>query len=761
MDEFRIGVRELAAFCHRRGSIDHRFTPSPTGEQGMEGHRRIYRRRPPGYRSEYPVSHRHEHAGIVLRLEGRADGYDPEQGLVEEIKTCRTAFSAIPAEVSRLHLAQARLYAALIAASEGRDELLVRLTWLNIDSDEEQALDQHYTAAQLAEFLDETLAAFADWLQLLRRGRVRRDASLAALPFPHGAFRPGQREIAELAYRCMVRGAQLLVEAPTGIGKTAAVLYPALKALGLAKHDALVFVTFRTIGRRAAEDSLRQMQGQGLIASSLSLSAKDSVCLSPGSACHGDDCLFARGYYDRLAAAMQQAMGVGLLDSEQMQQIGREHTVCPYQLAQDLLPWIDIVIADAHYTYSLNAGMGAQIGAPGRRWTVLVDEAHNLPERARDMYGARLEKAALMRSRKGAPAGLKRSLDALNRALLSLQKEAWSDPERDSRASLPDALAGQLGDFVAAVGRALAEDPRFGPRHPELMEFFFAVLHWQRVAEHWGDDFRFELQRGAARQSLVLELRCLDPARLLASAHERGHALVAFSATLSPDWWMQRALGMAPESVARRFASPFEASQLGVEIEAGIDTRYQQRAASLPALVARIRRWLQDTPGNCIVYFPAYQYLREAVACLERSVPDLPGRRLWQQAPGQGREARAELLELLARRADVAAFCVLGGAFGEGVDLPGDQLTSVVVVGVGLPQFGHEREQLRAWYEARGEDGFDFAYRYPGMQKVAQALGRVVRSSSDRGRALLIDPRYRQRGYRDLLPPWWRYSDRE
>ncbi len=760
MSEFRIGVRELAAFCHRRGSIDHRFTPSPTGEQGMEGHRRIYRRRPPGYRSEYALSHRHEHAGISLRLEGRADGYDPEQGLVEEIKTCRVPLSAIPAEVSRLHLAQARLYAALIAAQEARDELLVRLTWLNIDSDEEQALDQHYTAGQLAEFLEETLAAFTDWLQLLQRGRVDRDGSLASLPFPHGAFRPGQRDIAELAYKCIDRSGQLLVEAPTGIGKTAAVLYPALKALGLDKHDALVFVTFRTVGRRAAEDSLRQMQRQGLIASSLSLSSKESVCLSPGSACHGDDCLYARGYYDRLPAAMQQAMGVGLLDSERMQEFGREHSVCPYQLAQDLLPWIDIVVADAHYIYSLNAGMGAQIGAPGRRWTVLVDEAHNLPERARDMYAARLEKAALMEARKDAPPGPRRALDALNRGLLSLQNETWAEAERDSRDSLPEALAGQLADFIVSVGRVLAEDPRFTPRHPELMAFFFTVLHWQRVAERWGDDFRFDLQRGSGKQSLVLELRCLDPARLLAAAHERGHALVAFSATLSPAWWMQRALGMAEGSVARRFASPFEASQLGVEIETGIDTRYQQRATSLPALVTRILHWLRDNPGNCIVYFPAYQYLRESVACLERGAPELSGRRLWQQSPGQDREARAELLELLAQREDVAAFCVLGGAFGEGVDLPGDQLTSVVVVGVGLPRIGHEREQLRAWYEARGENGFDFAYRYPGMQKVAQALGRVVRNSSDRGRALLIDPRYRERGYRELLPPWWHYSDR-
>ncbi|MFV8818748.1 helicase C-terminal domain-containing protein [Haliea sp. E17] len=754
MTEYRIGVRDLAAFCHRRGSIDHRFTPSPTGEQGMQGHERIYRRRPASYRREYAVSRRVDCGDITLLLQGRADGYDPEQCLLEEIKTCRVPFSAIPAEVSQQHLAQARLYAALVAAEEGLDALLVRLTWLNIDSDEEQALDQHYSAGQLAEFLDATLADFAGWLQALHRLRLARGASIGSLAFPHGEFRPGQRDIAELAYKCIDRGGQLLIEAPTGIGKTAAVLFPALKALGLAKHDALVFVTFRTVGRRAAEECLRLMQGEGLIASSLSLSAKDSVCLSPGSACHGDDCVYARGYYDRLPAAMRDALDGGVLDSEQMQAIGRSHQVCPYQLAEDMLPWCDIVIADAHYIYSLNSGMGRRIGGDSRRWSLLVDEAHNLPDRARGMYSARLEKAALMRARGEAPSAVRRTLDALNRSLLELQKESWAARGWDSRPGLPEQFSGRLAECTAAVGGALADDPRFAPRHPEVMDFFFALLHWSRVAEHWGDDFRFELTLGAGKQGLVLELRCIDPARLLALAQQRVHALVAFSATLSPAGWMQRSLGLAGGGVARRFDSPFDASQLDVEIDGSIDTRYQQRAASLPLLARRILRWLEECPGNCIVYFPSHQYLRDCLELIHQLDPGVAGRRLWQQSGAR----REELLELLVQRRDVAAFCILGGVFGEGVDLPGDQLASVVVVGVGLPQVGREREQLRQWHDDRGEPGFEFAYRYPGMQKVAQALGRVVRTHSDRGRALLIDPRYRDARYRELLPPWWRYG---
>ncbi|TGD72600.1 ATP-dependent DNA helicase [Mangrovimicrobium sediminis] len=758
MSEFRIGVRDLAAFCHRSGDIDHRFTPSPTGEQGVEGHQRIYRRRPASYRREYAVSLRHSFEGVELLLQGRADGYDPEQGLVEEIKTCRVEAASIPAHVSQLHLAQARLYAAIIAADAEAPELTVRLTWLNIDSDEEAQLEQRYSAAELADFLELTLQRFSTWLHTLDTLRRQRDESLATLAFPHGEFRPGQRDIAELTYKCIDRGGQLLVEAPTGIGKTAAVLYPALKALGRGKHDALVFVTFRTVGRRAAQDCLHYMREHGLAAGSLSLTAKEAICLSPGSACHGDDCPFARGYYDRLPAALQEAVGSGVLDSERMRAIGESHQVCPYQLAEDLLPWMDIVVADAHYVYSLNAGVGQRFAADGRRWSALVDEAHNLPERARDMYSARLLKADLMRARRTAPAALKRPLDALNRAMLALGKEQWAQPDWDSREQLPERLLNSMGDFVAAVGAALADDARFAPRNPEPMEFFFAVLQWLRVAEQWDVDYRFELARGEGSQGLALTLNCLSPARLLAAAHTRSHALVAFSATLSPQHWTREALGLDPSAVSRRLDSPFAAQQLKVEVETGIDTRYQQRAASLPALAARILAWWRDVPGNCIVYFPAYRYLLDCLAQMRVADPALAGRHLWQQTPGQSAADRQALFELFDERRDVAALCILGGVYGEGIDLPGELLSSVVIVGVGLPQVGREREQLRAWYEARGEDGFDFAYRYPGMQRVAQALGRVVRDSSDHGRALLVDPRYGQAEWRALLPPWWEYS---
>jgi DNA excision repair protein ERCC-2 len=322
---------------------------------------------------------------------------------------------------------------------------------------------------------------------------------------------------------------------------------------------------------------------------------------------------------------------------------------------------------------------------------------------------------------------------------------------------LPRALLLALQSFAADISERLAAEPYYLQRRSELLEFYFDVLQFLRVADYWGGEFRLELSRDEGRQSLRVRLNCLDPARLLAQGHVRAHAVAAFSATLSPLDWSRACLGMDEGAVCHRAVSPFQPEQLDVRIISDIDTRYRQRASSLPALAQALVDWVKEVPGNCIIYFPAYNYLRDCASLVSRSGIDETGRRVWIQQPGLTGEARVELLDTFAQRRDLVAFCILGGIFGEGIDLPGEQLASVVVVGVGMPQVNRQTRQLQDWYQVRYGSGFDYAYVYPGMQKVDQALGRVVRRLDDRGRALLIDPRYGERRYRQLLPPWWSY----
>lgn len=759
MTELTVAVTDLARFCHRSGDIDHRFKPSPTGVQGIEGHQQIYQQRPATYRSEYPVTYLHHEGDSKVTLRGRADGFDPAQHLLEEIKTCRVEASAIPEAVARLHMAQAMLYAAIIARENDLDHLDVRVTWLNIDTREQWHQAEICSRQTLEEFLADTLRAFSTWLQTLDTLRKQRDTSLASLAFPHGDFRAGQRQIAELAYKCIDQAGQLLVEAPTGIGKTAAILYPALKALPTGKHDKLIFTTAKTVGRRAAEDTLAHFNRAGFSGRAMTLTAKDKICLSPGHACHPDDCPYAVGYYDKLPAALNAAIEYPSLRQEDLQALAREFAVCPYELSLDLLPWVDIIIGDIHYVYSLSATLGSAMLADDSRWTVLVDEAHNLPERARSMFSATLGKAALMDARKSAAGAARKAANKVNLALLALQKEDWTEEQFHTARALPTALLQSLEIFVGSIGEKLAEDAAYLHRHPSLMAFYFEVLQFLRVADRWDEDYRFEMSRSAGKQSLQLKLNCLDPARLLAEKQSAAHAVIAFSATLSPVNWSRNRLGFSSAAVFLRADSPFDSRQLGVRLATHIDTRFTQRERSLPELSRAIVQWLATTPGNCIVYFPSYAYLQSAVAQINASATLTGERSLWQQAREGGESAQRELLQLLETRRNVAAFCILGGIFGEGVDLPGDQLCSVVIVGVGMPQLNRDTRALQQWYEARYGNGFDYTFVFPGMQKVDQALGRVVRTLSDTGSALLIDTRYKEQRYRDLLPQWWDYTE--
>jgi DNA excision repair protein ERCC-2 len=756
MTEYTIAVRALAEFCHREGDIDYRFSPSPTGEQGVAGHQRVTAGRAASYQAEYPLQHQWQLEGFSLCLSGRADGYDKEAGLVEEIKTCRVERSAIPPAVEAVQWAQAMLYGGLLLLNEpAREQLDVHLTWFNIDTEQQWTRRETLSRAVIEFFLQETITRYGLWLARLHRWQVRRNKSIDELQFPFREFRPGQRDMAESVYKCISQGGQLLLQAPTGIGKTAAVLYPALKALSADKHELLTYVTARTVGRQAAEQALLEMSSQGLQFRRLSLTARDSICFSPGKACHADDCPFASGYYDRLPLALDAAMEIDDLSRVKIEALAREFEICPYQLSLDLLPWVDISIADIHYVYSFNATIAGLNTQGTERWTVLLDEAHNLPDRARSMFSASLSKSALMQARKQASGEVKRALNRCNRCLLELAKQDWQEPEFHSCETQPESLLTELQLLVAVIAEEQAADPLVLQRSPELLDFYFSVLQFQRVQEVFADDYRFEMYRGDGKQSLTLRLHCLDSARLLAERQQQLHSVTAFSATVSPPRWVLSGLGFGDKAVFRELPSPFSPDQYPVFLNTQLDTRFRARSETMPQLCQAILQWLDRHPGNCIVYFPAYRYMQDA---LDGIASQLQSRQLIVQEREQGELAREQLLGALRGHTDVVAFCILGGVFGEGIDLPGDDLASVVIVGVGLPNFDRQRQVLRDYYDRKSGMGYEFAYQYPGMQKVSQALGRVIRRDSDRGAALLIDPRYRESSYRNLLPPGWNYQ---
>jgi DNA excision repair protein ERCC-2 len=742
---YRVAVRALCEFTAKAGDLDSRFTPSPTAQQGIAGHAAVAARRKPPYESEISLCGQYRE----LAVRGRADGFDPAALRLEEVKTHRGDLDAMPANHRALHWAQLRIYGWLLCESRGLEALTLALVYYDIGSGRETVLTEARDAAWLRAHFEDHCERFLAWARQEMAHRAARDAALAALAFPHADFRPGQRQLAAAVYRAARDGRCLAAQAPTGIGKSVGTLFPLLKAAPGAGIDKVFFLAAKTSGRRLAFDALAQIDAQrGLPLRRLELVARDKACVHPDASCHGDSCPLAKGFYDRLPAARAASLDAGPLTRETVAAVAQSHEVCPYYLGQELARWADVVIGDYNYWFDTSAQLFALTQANDWRAALLVDEAHNLIERARGMYSAELSQAAMRAVRSTAPATVKPALDKLNREWNALLRDA-TEPYQVLEAP-PDKLVFALQAAATAITDYLAETPQ---QDAELQRFLFDALHFGRIAESFGPHTLFDVSRGPGRHDSRLCLRNIVPAPHLAPRLAAAHASTLFSATLNPRQYVADMLGL-PESAAwLDVESPFDADQLAVRVVPGISTRFRARDASLAPIADLIARQYHDAPGNYLVFCSSFDYLgKVAAAFAERH----PGIACWQQSRGMEEAARGAFLDRFTEDGSGIGFAVLGGAFGEGIDLPGRRLIGAFIATLGLPQINPVNEQFRQRMDDSFGAGYDYAYLYPGLQKVVQAAGRVIRSRADRGVVYLIDDRYARREVRRLLPPWWR-----
>lgn len=746
--KYLIGVRTLAEFTARRGDLDLRFTPAPTALEGIAGHATVAARRPAGYQTEISLAGEYRE----LSVRGRADGYDREQNRLEEIKTYRGDFARIPANHRHLHWAQAKIYGWLLCEQLGLSEIRIALIYFEIARRTETELVETFTAPELKIFFERQCAHFLDWATAELEHRNRRDATLGVLRFPHPEFRAGQRELAEAVYRAACRRRVLMAQAPTGIGKTVGTLFPLLRAAPRQKLDKIFFLTAKTSGRALALEALARIRHTETPLRVLELVARDKACVHPDKACHGESCPLARGFYDRLPQARSAAVAQPVLDRTGVSEVAQAHEVCPYYLAQDLVRWADVVVGDYNYYFDSGAMLHALAEAEQWRVGLLVDEAHNLLERARAMYSAELDPRALQAVRHTAPPALKKDLDRLQRAWSALAKEQ-AEPYRIA-AEVPPAFAGALQHASGAIGAFYADHPNHAD--PTLQRFYFDVLHFQRMLESFDthslvDGKRVPLMRG--RQGILLGIRNLIPAPFLAPRFAAAHACTLFSATLSPWHFYCDTLGLPQDVAWLEAASPFDANQLEVRIERRLSTRYRDRADSLPVIVELIGEQHARRPGNYLAFFSSFDYLQQALDAFRARFPDTP---VWAQGRGMDEPARAEFLARFTEDGTGIGFAVLGGAFGEGIDLAGKRLIGAFIATLGLPQVNPFNEEIRQRMEAAFGNGWDYAYLFPGLRKVVQAAGRVIRTPDDRGVVVLMDDRFARPQVRRLLPEWWR-----
>lgn len=747
---YTVAVRALCEFTAKQGDLDLRFTPSPTAQEGISGHAQVTARRSESYQRELSLEGRFG----LLHVRGRADGYDPEQHRLEEIKTFRGDLGALPGNHRQLHWAQAKIYGHLQCQRLDCASITLALVYFDIASQEETVLVAAFSAIALEQFFELLCSRFIHWAAQELAHRGERDRALLGMPFPHAGFRPGQRELAEAMYKASKRACCLLAQAPTGIGKTIGSLFPLLKASAHHKLDKIFFLAAKTSGRQLALDALSVIRksNPSLPLRVLELVAKTTACEHPELACHGESCPLAKGFYDRLAAARSAALELPLLDRGNLREVALAHQVCPYYLGTELARWCDVIVGDYNYYFDISALLHGLTVANGWRVSVLVDEAHNMVARARKMYSAEIKQIDFKAVRKTVSADIKKMLDRLHRQWRQLEKDQAS--EYVVHPAIPEKFMQALQASGAAIGAYFADNPRIVD--PLLQRFYFDVLLFIRLAASFSDHSLFDVTRAPSGSTLCI--RNMIPGPFLQSRFAASHSTALFSATLSPWNYYCDMLSMPDSTVWVDVGSPFEAAQLTVSVARHISTRFAHRDLSLRPIAELMARQYEAQAGNYLAFFSSFDYMEKVLAVFTQRYPGIP---VWQQARRMDDNGRAQFLARFTLESCGIGFAVLGGSFGEGIDLPGARLIGAFIATLGLPQINPVNEQIRLRMERLfgPGSGYDYTYLYPGLQKVVQAAGRVIRNESDHGVVHLIDDRFSRPEVRQLLPGWWQLKN--
>jgi DNA excision repair protein ERCC-2 len=746
--QYTISVRSLCEFGAKQGDLDVRFTPSTTAFEGLSGHRTVGERRPAGYLREVFVSG--EHQG--LRVRGRADGFDPRLNRLEEFKTHRGELERMPQNRRRLHWAQLKTYGALACRHKNLEQIELALVYFDVVSQRETVLHEGFSADALQtefQYLCERFVAWADQELAHRRAR---DAALDTLEFPHTAMHVAQRQLAERVYRTVQRRGFLMAQAPTGIGKTLGTLFPALKALGKQRIDKLFFLVAKTSGRHVALDALRSLTAGADLAPLrvLEYAAKESACVYPGRSCTADSCPLAKGFYDRLPQARDIAVTRNLLNQAALKQIAQDTQVCPYYLTQEMTRWSDVIVADYNYYFDASAALYALTTEHQWRVALLVDEAHNLLPRARAMYSATLNAELLAAAMGAAPRTLALQLARLDRTWLALEHASKSS--YTVLPAPPEILAQEVERTAVLIRDQLAEDP--DALVDSISQFYFDLLYFKQLIDSFGAHSILDLARSdlhpSNRASLCIRNVC--PAAFLAPRFAASAATVLFSATLAPEAFYRQLLGVPETAAWLDVASPFRAEQLSVRIMRDLSTRYADRADSNAAIVGAIAMQYRSRPGNYLAFFSSFEYLDQVARALKIAHAEIA---VWQQTRQMDAAQRDGFLQRFTHDGQGIGFAVLGGVFAEGVDLPGSRLIGAFIATLGMPQINAINGEYQQRMQQLFGQGFEYTYLYPGLQKVVQAAGRIIRTTQDAGTLLLMDDRFMLPQVRELLPSWW------
>ena len=821
--EIRVSVRSLVEFILRSGNIDNRKAAMPENAmlEGGRIHRMIQRRMGADYHAEVPLKYRYETENYVIIVEGRADGIivgedslqaesifltdkDGEEPpkteytvTVDEIKGTYKELTKLKKPIG-VHLAQAKCYASIYAKENELESIRVRMTYCNIDTEQIKYFHYDYMFSELEDWFGNVMEQYRKWAEFQFQWRKARQESIRKLQFPF-AYRDGQKNLVTYVYQTIYHKRKLFIEAPTGVGKTLSTVFPAVKAIGEEKGERIFYLTAKTITRTVAENSFHILQQQGLKFKTVTLTAKDKICFMEEAECNPDACPYAKGHYDRVNDAIYDLLtNLDNFSREKVEDYARKYTVCPFEMCLDMSLFSDAVICDYNYVFDPHAYLRRFFAENVKgEYIFLIDEAHNLVERGREMYSAVMCKEdflQLKRTVKGLDGKMEQRLDKCNRELLALKREC--ETYRIEEYIDPFVMA--LRRLYSAMEAYLEEHDGQDVFHTkeirnEVLDFYFEVSHFLDMYEKMDENYvtYSEMREDG---SFILKLYCVNPSLNLLECMRKGRSTILFSATLLPIGYYKALLG-AEEGDYEVYAQPvFDSRRKKLLIGSDVTSKYSRRTeAEYERIASYIYEIVKSRYGNYLVFFPSHAFLQQIYDIFMEHFAQRGEIECIVQEDNMDERAREEFLQRFAvpnnvlpigkKEGDVVlgdvvlgdavledavlscsdireekcllGFCVLGGIFSEGIDLKNDCLIGAVIVGTGLPQVCNEREILKNYFDGAGENGFDYAYRYPGMNKVLQAAGRVIRTAEDVGVVALLDERFLTRSYRQMFPKEW------
>jgi DNA excision repair protein ERCC-2 len=755
--KLQIAVRTLVEHVLRSGDLELVFIGTNRAVEGIRAHQKIQKSRPEGYIPEVTVCHEIETEQYMLVISGRIDGVYHTNGhvVIDEIKTTTRNLDWIGQNENPLHWGQVKAYAYLYAREHGLDEIEVQISYYQVETNETLELRRSLTQAELEIFFQDLVARYLEWADTIARWQRIRDASIASLEFPFAIYRPGQRRMAVDVYKAIRNNRQLVIQAATGIGKTMAAIFPSVKALGEQLTAKIFYLTARTTGRTVAEQALDELGNKGLRLKSLTLTAKDKICFDPHSACTADECEFARGHFDRVNHALKDLFQRDAFTRDAVEQTAAKHRVCPFEFSLELSLWADFIICDYNYAFDPRVYLRRFFLEENSDYTFLIDEAHNLVDRSREMFSAEISKQPFLDMRRAVRQKLPtayKSMGKVNAWLVKIRKRCETEGAAFSDKQEPGDLYPLLRGFLKTAERWLALNIK-APYRQGLLDLYFTVSGFLKIAEQYDQSYATCIQQ--AGRDLKLKLFCIDPSAHLQQALQRCKAAVFFSATMTPVDYFKKILGCETTVRELVIGSPFAGQNLCVLISERISTLYRQRKQSMPQVTRALATLVNQKQGNYLLFFPSYEYMLMICESFQGVCPETE---VIVQTPGMAESERDAFLEKFSREnySTLVGFAVMGGIFGEGIDLVGDRLTGAAIVGVGLPGISPERELIREYFQQKKDAGFEYAYLFPGINRVLQAAGRVIRTELDRGVVFLIDQRFATYRYKSLFPREWR-----